>query len=266
MQRLNPAKYEIVEPLIEASGMKGHLALIHAVFDGAQHGKVFVDDTRQPRAALVCNLSGFYFLFGEIDRVAFERFLPELLSQHLTDEFTSLFVLSPVMRAALDPLFTQRTARIALLNLDRSRYPSNWQKRLPEGFRIEPLDAHIAQRFVNEDIGLDPWFIRIAGGPDAYVATGNGLCLMHGETIASFCAECAVGGNEIELEVGTAPAYRNRGLAEIVCSAFIEDCLARNLTPAYSATSDNAPSLRLAQKLGYTQPEEIHGYVLEREN
>jgi hypothetical protein len=266
MKQIDSSSYKIVHSLIEASGMKGHLALVHAVSEGIQRGKVFVDDVTQPRAALVCNLSGFYFLFGEIDRASFECFAPELLSQHLSDEYTVMFVTSPVTRAALDPLFRQRISRTALLHLDRSRYPSNWRARLPQGFRIAPIDARTAQRIVNEDLGLDPWFIRIAGGPAAYAAHGHGLCLMTGATIASFCAECAVGGNEVELEVGTAPYFRNRGLAEIVCTAFIEDCLARDLTPAYSASSDNAPSLRLAQKLGYSQPEEIHGYVLEQQD
>jgi predicted GNAT family acetyltransferase len=71
-----------------------------------------------------------------------------------------------------------------------------------------------------------------------------------------------MGGGEVEMEVGTVPAFRERGLATVVSAAFMQRCLARGLQPAYSCSSDNDPSIHVAHKLGYVEIEEIHGYRL----
>lgn len=54
------------------------------------------------------------------------------------------------------------------------------------------------------------------------------------------------------------------GLAAVASAAFVAQCLARGLVPAYSAAGDNTPSLALAGALGFTYLDEIAGYPLER--
>jgi RimJ/RimL family protein N-acetyltransferase len=86
---------------------------------------------------------------------------------------------------------------------------------------------------------------------------------MADDGIVSFATACAIGRGEAEVEVGTAPEYRGRGLAERACRAFIEECLARGLHPAWSCTAGHVASTALARKLGFVESEEIWGYLLE---
>lgn len=54
-----------------------------------------------------------------------------------------------------------------------------------------------------------------------------------------------------EISVYTHPHYRSRGLGRSVVSALAGDLLARRLTPLYSVSADNSPSLQLAQQVGF---------------
>lgn len=51
--------------------------------------------------------------------------------------------------------------------------------------------------------------------------------------------------------VSTSDAYRNRGLARAVVSACVMDALSRGRIPIYRASVANAPSLRVADALGF---------------
>ncbi|MBE0697504.1 MAG: GNAT family N-acetyltransferase, partial [Anaerolineaceae bacterium] len=63
---------------------------------------------------------------------------------------------------------------------------------------------------------------------------------LHGDQIASLCGFCALAHGEAELEVGTVPAYRGKGLATLACAAFLEHARrgpSTQCTPAIVTTS-----------------------------
>jgi GNAT superfamily N-acetyltransferase len=140
------------------------------------------------------------------------------------------------------------------------------QPVIPEGLSLAPISARLAQAILDGSgtagFGIDPWFIRVAGGPEAYAADGLGLALMDGDQIVSLCGVCGLGGGEAEMEVGTVLSYRGRGLAPIVCAAFMDQAKSRGILPAYTCSSDNPASRAVARKLGFVQNEEIYGYRL----
>lgn len=265
MPELAPVSFERVTPLVRASGMRGHLALVYEVLERRMPGEVYVDALASPRTALVCNRNGFYFAFGEPDE-AFMRPLVEFYwDLNLAENYTTLFGCTPPWDALLDrlcaPLGAERESR---LGFERRSQPA--QPPPPEGFSLQPITAGLAGRILDGSgsggYRIDPWFIRIAGGPQAYAALELGMALMAGDQIASLCGACGLGGGEAEMEVGTVPAYRGRGLAAIACDAFMAQCQERGLHPAYTCSSSNAPSRAVAHKLGFVEVEEIHGYRL----
>jgi predicted acetyltransferase len=70
---------------------------------------------------------------------------------------------------------------------------------------------------------------------------------------------------EVELEVGTVPQQRGKGLAVIVCRELIKQCQHLGIEPVYTCTSNNLPSVAVAHKLGYAEVEEVLGYELPRD-
>ncbi len=261
--------YDRVRPLIQASGMRGHLALVYEALEERRPGQIFVNDAENPRTAIVCGASGFCFALGEPD----EALLGQVIRQHwkagMDENYTTLFGSSAAwtvpLKRAFSPYHAQRESRLAFELKSPSETPV-----IPGGFALQPITAVLAQSILDgsgtDHFGIDPWFIRTAGGAEAYAAYGLGLALMQGGCIASICGICGMGGGEVEPEVGTIPAFRGRGLATVVSAAFMQECLARGLKMAYSCSSDNYASIHVAHKLGYIEIEEIHGYRLFEPN
>ena len=64
-------------------------------------------------------------------------------------------------------------------------------------------------------------------------------------------------GKWFDVSVDTLASARQLGLATIVASAMIRDERAKGREPVWGADEDNAPSLRLAKRLGFVQTDEI---------
>lgn len=268
MHLLDIAQSERVIPLVRASGMHGHLTFACSVLEGRQPGLVFVDSVHNPRTALVCNLSGFYFAFGKPDEAVVWPLVAEWVTKPLSAEQTLLLVPSTDWAALFDRLLPERTARRSFaFRPTPGKPPADWRERIPAGFQMQPITESLAQGIVDGTLtggyGIDPWFIRIAGGPEAYAAEGLGQALVtENEQIASLCGFCALGNGEAEMEVGTVWDYRGRGLAVLACAAFLEQCQEHGLKPAYTTAYDNIASIQVARKLGFEEIEIVQSYPL----
>jgi GNAT superfamily N-acetyltransferase len=269
MQKIQPNQYNRILPLVDASSLHGHLAFAYAVLEQRQGGQVFAEDCPNPRYALVCNDSGFFLAFGEPEESDLVAQVRQLFHQKLVEENTALFGTSPAwdapLAAAFAPFQAQATRRLGFrIDPQPGRPPLDWRERIPPGYHIAPIDAALCARIADgsatNGYGIDPWFIRIMGGPEGYAAHGLGCALMHGEQIASLCGYCAFAHSEAELEVGTVPAYQGKGFATLASAAFLEQCQQKGLLPVYTCESKNMPSLAVAHKLGFIEVEEIVGY------
>lgn len=271
MHQLSLESYPTITPLVKASGMRGHLALVDEIIEGRLAGRVFVDSPNNPRAALLCSSNGFTFAFGEpVEEIARPQ-IENLLKENRRDIYAFLFGSNAVWKPLLDKIFLpygiQPAPRLAF---ELHGFPS--MPVIPPEYRLEPIDARLARSILDGTgtggFGIDPWFIKIAGGPEAYAALNLGYALtVEGDgarpkQIAALAGICGLSREEAELEVGTTLAYRGRGLGTLVSAAFMHQCRERGLLPAYSCASDNLPSIGVARKLGYVPIEEIHGYPL----
>jgi len=115
-----------------------------------------------------------------------------------------------------------------------------------------------------------------AGGPPP----GRGLGAGEGEpppgrgpgaeggTIASWCLSVFASGMHFELGLATVPDYadeyiRGRGHATLTAAACVEHCVEHGLTPHWHCWEDNAPSIRVAEKVGFERPERYTVYRFE---
>jgi hypothetical protein len=265
MLELAPHMFDLVRPLVQKSGMRGHLALVYEVLEGQNPGLVFVNRQTDPRTAFICGSSGFFFAFGEPDEAMIDEIIVRFWNPGQDSNYTTLFGSSPAWNAAMQCAFASygsyTEARLAFELKSMPAVP-----QIPKGFTLRPISAALAQSIYDgtgtDGFGIDPWFIRIAGGPEAYASMNLGLALVREGMVASIAGVCGLGGGEVELEVGTIPAYRRRGLAIIVSAAFMHQCQEHGQHPAYSCASENYASISVAHKLGYVEMEEIQGYRL----
>jgi RimJ/RimL family protein N-acetyltransferase len=240
------------------------MALVHAVIEGRQPGHVFVDSATAPRSALVFNHSGFAYALGEARPDLFAPMLPDVVEQPwITAERSFLWCSAPAWATALRPLFRDEHSRDEF-HFEAARAPV--EAELATGYRLQPIDEVLAARWGE---GLDPWVVRIWGGPERLVKHAFGVGIIHGSDLVAICMACAIGGTpgeaEAEIEIGTAPAHRRRRLAMAAAVAFFAHCRERGLKPAWTCESRNEASRRLAEQLGFTRFRSVVGFHLRRD-
>ena len=259
MHQLGAAELGRLRALVPPHQRAGHMAFVHAIIDGLQSGCVFVDDVVAPRSALVFNHSGFAFALGEPRADLFASMLPALVVQPwLTAERTSLWCTEPGWHSGLRPLLHEPQWRDEF-HFDWRRAPV--AAALPPGYRLAPLDAGLAARWGK---GLDPWVVRIWGGAARFAARAFGTGVLFGDALVAICTVCAVAGYpgavEAEIEIGTDPAHRRKGLAVAAAVAFFEQCRERDVLPAWTCSSTNLASQLAAARLGFREFRKVAGF------
>ena len=251
---LEKTAYEKARPLFQGMG-HSHL-FSDAIFEGNHVGKLFVDDPESPTAALLAPMCEFFFTAGQTDNTAFNRAMRERIVSELVpaEGHLLLFPTSAAWQSTLETLFKD----FALLHISRKAYAFNheqfatkhagWQKQVPEGYAIQRYDRHLS----NGTELADFW-----GTLDHFLARGVGVAVLEDDEIISRCHSVMVGGGEAEISIETTEAYRRQGFATLAACAFIEQCLAQGLRPAWSCWDNNIPSQILAQKLGFEQPVDV---------
>ncbi len=267
MKELPLDQYDRVRPLVQQSGMRGHLALVYELLEHRVNGQIWVNDQTHPETALICPQNGFYFVFGKPDEECLAPEINRMWADQpaMHENYATLFGSNPnwtgPLQRLFDPLGAPMVSRLAFI-----QQTATPDLPPPPGFFLEPISESLGQSILDgsgtHSFGIDPWFIRIAGGPAAYAANELGLALVKNGQIASLCGFCGWGYGEVEMEVGTVPAFRGQGLATIVCAAFMRQCQQRGLQPAYSCQAGNHASIAVAHKLGFVEIEAIQGFPL----
>jgi RimJ/RimL family protein N-acetyltransferase len=255
---LQQQAYEHVRPLFQ--GLDDHL-MIQAVIAGTSPGRIYADDNRTPKTALLCSVEG-YFLAGDPadDAVVngFSEVLKHIIETRDTiradDDAINLAVWPQTWESKLSVLFPRR------LPLPEYRYKYtctelqlDWPAQIPEGYTIQPLDAHLLERcqgHVPEHIF--GWMQANWGGVEAYLQRGFGFCMLHKDQIVSWCIGDCASGDRCEVGIHTLPEYRRRGLAAITVAATVADRFARGVKAVgWHCNQNNAGSWKTAEKVGF---------------
>jgi hypothetical protein len=249
--------YERVRALVPSPDEAGHMALVHGVLDGLMPGRFFVDDAHAPRTVVSCGEHGFWFGLGEPNGELVRHGLPELRAA-IGPYATELWATTDAWAEALNPLFAEHKSR----NEYHFVGPNDTlRSQLPPGFELVPLDVAIARKFEG---AVDPWVVNIWGGPERFASMAFGWAVMRGDELARFCTTCGLGGGEAEVEIVTNDRYRRLGLATVAGAAFVRTALEHGYRPAWTCSTGNTGSERLAEKLGFAEFRRITGYPMER--
>jgi len=257
MVELQQSQFPLAQPLFIGTE---HFVIPQAVLAGHNPGRIFVDEVSHPTAAFLWTTCGFYFLTGDAHNGQFQQDLHDLLCDKLIPPLQERgengFVLVP-----LDPswdtgqdviLKGRQPVKIyrRLFNFDPERFATFQQKlgTLADGFTLHRLDSTQIVQLpeLSGEINLT-W-----GNPEAFVAHGRGFCLLHEGELVSACLSVFASEVADEISISTNEPHRRQGWGAVVAAAYIENCLAGGRYPNWECWWENEPSMKLAQKLGYT--------------
>jgi RimJ/RimL family protein N-acetyltransferase len=114
--------------------------------------------------------------------------------------------------------------------------------QIPPGFQLQCIDESIAWK-----IGVTASWSSI----EDFLSNGVGFALLDGEEIVATCISVFSSTEKVEMDVHTDEKFRRRGLADLICSAFIENCIQSGKIPNWECFWENEPSVNLAKKLGF---------------
>jgi hypothetical protein len=260
MIELRQHAFEVVRPLF--SGIEHSVALVHSVIEGNSRGRILVDRLESPSSAYLILEGAFHFVAGNPDDQEFKDGLVSFLFDDLLsgtgEPQLILFAFSDAWRQALDGLLNPYGAkRIArqMFSFHPARFEAHvgWRERLPHGVRVERIDQHLVEAHPEYLPLLDEASKRF------------GVCVTVEGKIASDCSAVAVGGGEAEVDIHTQGESRRQGHAMRAACAFIEECLARDLTPNWSCWPQREASCALALKLGFEAMPDVPAHFWTRD-
>jgi GNAT superfamily N-acetyltransferase len=219
----------------------------------------FADNLKNPDVVMLMCQQGACFLAGNRKAENLKEFLVKI------PEKTFIYVPSQEWESSLKPQWTYfgyfpRTELSAKnLSLQSIRGLLN---SLPKGFEIKKVDVEAAKQILKQNFSNHLRELKkYLGSPEKFVEEGVGFCIQEDEKILSivmgFMASIPF-TQSIELDITTNPDYRGRGFATVLCAKLIEYFLTIGVEPHWDAATPL--SVKLAQKLGYTDPDPYKCY------
>lgn len=213
----------------------GPLVGLHVIHTG--HGAGLADRWPNPRALLV-DSAGNSSLAGAPDALTPDDLKPRIAG----------FVEAP---AAFVPLLQRTFADVRVWSRVIFDLETKPRFALPQDWRIRRLDPDDVQRLWGLS-SESSWIWKTWDSPAALAASGYAWGAFAAERLVSVACTFFVGERYEDIGVVTELAFGGRGLSVACAGALCEDILARGRTPSWSTSMDNTPSIRVAEKLGFT--------------
>lgn len=241
MIELDTEDFPDVLPLYRSSGFR--FPLISAVIQRQQRGQIFADRKTDPRSSVVINNFGFMYVFGVDDDSLIELFEG---ADKIKPSYLLWYAPPATWQERLNAAGARRRERIRFEFRGHDDEPLN----VPAGFELRNLDRDLIPKTSKFKLDLDS---RFWSSTEDFVLNGLGVCLLKDNEILSVCYAAAISDGLAEVDVVTDEAYRAHGLATVVSRQFIRECLTRGITPTWDCFDYNTGSVRLAERLGFSE-------------
>lgn len=241
--------FENIDSTIILSYLQGHM------------GNAWVDNLENPTVAQI-TVGIFVFYAGNPNTEEAEELL------HNLSDFTLAIVDSDEWKNRIETVhkgsiekFQRFRFKKNLEDLDRVHI-QELLSALPEEYEMKRIDKNIAKASSFHELSED--FISQFDSIDDFIDRGVGYAILNKGQVVSAATSFSIYDVGIEIEVASHPNHRRKGLATIVASALILDCLDRGKYPSWDGA--NSESVELAKKLGYTFKESYDTYFIDHKN
>lgn len=222
-------------------------------------GEAWVDHLDDPKVAQII-VGDFAFFVGDAS-------IPEAkaLLQHIPETIFAI-VETEEWKQLIGAVYGRHAVKLERYAFRKSSadlhipHVRTFLQGLPEGYEVKKMDADLAASPSLQAISPD--FTGQFESISDFIARGIGYVVMFDKKVVCAASSYSIYDEGIEIEIGTAPEHRRKGLASAVAAALIIDCLERGLYPSWDAA--NQQSARLATRLGYVMAEAYDAYELHR--
>lgn len=245
--------YHLLRPL----AANHHLALIiDATIAHPLPAMVWVDDPASPRAAFIWDQAySYYFLgaqaSGEIGDLLRDVVFPQ--ARAAGRRFVKLHITPGEWNTALSNVqsdLSLHTQDWRFYRYDASTPPAS--APLPPGYRLQPIDAALLRDPTLEhrdNLVGELW--QMWRNPDDFLAIGFGAVVLHEHSLACWCTAEYLSDGKYGIGIETIEPYQQQGLATAAAAAVVREGISRGLTPHWDCRTDNLPSNRVAEKVGF---------------
>lgn len=221
-------------------------------------GRIFVDDMEEPKNALFLYTGMTVAVFGGTGEGESAKTLIKKIPENTgilcpNDNWTEL-----VKEHFGEKLISIPRTKLSSANLDIKKI-RELKKNIPDGYEVKKISEAIIKKFSDH---TKRKFVRWFGSLDRFSSNGYGFCaLYNGEIAAIAVSGCFFFENAFEIDIVTQQEHRRKGLATLVAAYLIEHALEQGHDPRWDAA--NEPSVALALRLGYTNPEKYEVIFLK---
>lgn len=258
IKRLGITEFNNVKSLVEDLE---YFPEVHSVVNGMNPGAIYVDSLNNPRSALVWNqgMQGFY-LIGDEASDAFNRDIKAYVNEVLVDELKNKGInwveisgVSEAWEKNIEEMFEDRGIKfgyqlIYRLNGKTDIHMNSTKHEIYDIMRFEEATskANISNiDFITNEIK------QFWGSLDNFYDNGACFFAVENNEAVSICYS-GFKANDVEtIGIETLSDHGKKGYAYQLAVKYIEDCVARNVSPHWDCSDDNAGSVRLAEKLGF---------------
>lgn len=108
------------------------------------------------------------------------------------------------------------------------------------------------------------YFSTYWGSIEHFLESGFGIRALMGEQAAGECVSIFRSSAYAEMDIHIAEWARGNGLGAMLAERFIKAALEKNLQPRWDCSAANLASIRLAEKLGFSEPAEYHIFTQQK--
>ncbi len=226
-------------------------------------GVAFADDTEIPNMAQI-HIGDFCFLAGDAKNPKAPEFITMISEKH-EESFVLIVPQNEAWGKLVEDIYgekVEKTIRYAtkkeIQSFDKERL-EGYVKKLNPQYQLVQIEENLFESTQKESWSLD--FCSQFTDYKQFEKYGVGFVILHEGNPICGASSYTYYNKGIEIEIGTLPKFRRRGLATICASKLILECLERNLYPSWDAA--NEESLALARKLGYNFNYEYNTYIMK---
>jgi RimJ/RimL family protein N-acetyltransferase len=266
MREIEPAAYTRVAPLFP--DLDVHLA-VRALLAGCVPGRVYGNDPAQPRAALAWVGYRFY-LGGSPEDADFNRelgrFFVETVYPHGRAAGLEGFVVKCTTAGWVEQIDVLLPGKLPLP--ERRHYYAggevryDWRAMLPPDVTLRLVDRALLAEDLEGLGDLREEMQSERPSVDEFLDKSFGFVPVRGKEVIGWCLSEYNCGDRCEVGIATAEAYRRRGLATIIASAFVEYARDHGIAcVGWHCNAENAGSIATALKVGLTKVLEYPSYL-----
>lgn len=267
IQTLPHSAFERIRPLFAS---KPNDPILNGIVQGHNNGRIYVNDLDSPSCALVWAEHEIFYLIGE-PQEDFVNALPAWIEEEIAPEGMRIgdncfqVELLPeanwqeVVEKRLE-LFLPKPYTRVTFTFDSDQYVKLPQEHVPEKVSVERLtSALLAEEGLDDVRGMVGDFWR---SEERFLQHGVGYVVRVEGKVACVCLTVYASDTDVEIGIETYyRSHRGRGFGRLAARAAIDECLRQSRTPHWKTEDFRLPSIRLAQKIGFTDMRTYTAYV-----